>query len=196
MGLVALTATGIASMVGAGINVVPFMIQRNVPGIGAWVLPAFFFAAIPAFFAGVAYAILASAMPRAGGSYVYASRALHPYLGFIASFSQWFAISVAIGLVSYVLVPFLRDIAIAAGASGAATALEGGVARLGIPLTMLWLFALVNVLGIKSYERVLVPLLGLTFLLGGIVIVAGFLFTQDDFVRAGGDARGARAGAA
>ena len=86
MGLVALTATGIASMVGAGITIIPFMIQRNVPGIGTWVLPAFLFAAVPAFFAGLAYAILASAMPRAGGSYVYASRALNPYLGFIASF--------------------------------------------------------------------------------------------------------------
>ena len=95
MGLIALTSTGIASMVGAGINVVPFMIQRNVPGIGAWVLPAFLFAGIPAFFAGLSYAILASAMPRAGGSYVYASRALNPYLGFIASFA-WVTVQLAI----------------------------------------------------------------------------------------------------
>ena len=184
MGLVALTATGIASMVGAGINVIPFMIQRNVPGIGAWVLPAFLFAAIPAFFAGLAYAILASAMPRAGGSYVYASRALNPYLGFIASFSQWFALCVAIGVVSYVLVPFLRDVAIAASWSGTAATLETGLVRLVIPLAVLWLFALVNVLGIKSYERILVPLLGLTFVLGGVVIVAGFLFDHRDFAAA------------
>ena len=114
MGLVALTATGIASMVGAGINIIPFMIQRNVPGIGPWVLWAFLFAAVPALFAGLAYAILSSAMPRAGGSYVFATRALNPYLGFVASFSQWFALCVAIGVVSYVLVPFLRDIATAA----------------------------------------------------------------------------------
>ncbi len=184
MGLVALTATGIASMVGAGINVIPFMIQRNVPGIGAWVLPAFLFAAIPAFFAGLAYAILASAMPRAGGSYVYASRALNPYLGFIASFSQWFALCVAIGVVSYVLVPFLRDVAIAAAWTSTAALLETGLVRLAIPLSVLWLFALVNVLGIKSYERILVPLLGLTFVLGGVVIVAGFMFDHADFAAA------------
>jgi basic amino acid/polyamine antiporter, APA family len=184
MGLVALTSTGIASMVGAGINVIPFMIQRNVPGIGAWVLPAFLFAAVPAFFAGLAYAILASAMPRAGGSYVYASRALNPYLGFIASFSQWFALCVAIGVVSYVIVPFLRDVAIAASWPGLATSLESGVFRLGIPLAVLWLFTLVNILGIKSYERILVPLLGLTFVLGGVVIVAGFMFDHNDFARA------------
>ena len=184
MGLVALTATGIASMVGAGINIIPFMIQRNVPGIGAWVLPAFLFAAVPAFFAGLAYAILASAMPRAGGSYVYATRALNPYLGFVASFSQWFALCVATGVVSYMLVPFLRDIATAAGLADAASTLESGAMRLGIPLAVLWFFALVNVLGIKSYERILVPLLGLTFVLGGVVIAAGFLFDHADFARA------------
>ena len=184
MGLVALTATGIASMVGAGINIIPFMIQRNVPGIGPWVLPAFLFAAVPAFFAGLAYAILASAMPRAGGSYVYASRALNPYLGFIASFSQWFALCVAIGVVSYVLVPFLRDVALAASWTGAAASLDSGALRLVIPLIVLWLFTLINILGIKSYERILVPLLGLTFLLGGVVIVAGFLFDHADFSRA------------
>ena len=184
MGLVALTATGVASMVGAGINIIPFMIQRNVPGIGAWVLPAFLFAAVPALFAGLAYAILASAMPRAGGSYVYATRALNPYLGFIASFSQWFALCVAIGVVSYVLVPFLRDIAIAAQLTGLAATLEGGAMRLGIPLAVLWTFTGVNIFGIKSYERILVPLLGLTFVLGGVVIVAGFLFNHAEFARA------------
>src|SRR5205085_9739174 len=120
-----------------------------------------------------AYAILASAMPRAGGSYVYASRALHPYLGFIASFSQWFSLCVAIGVVSYVLVPFLRDVATAAGWMVLAATLDGNTARLLIPLLVLWMFAAVNVLGIQAYQRILVPLLGLTFLLGGIVIVAG-----------------------
>ena len=98
-------------MIGASIYVVPFMIQRNVPGIGPYVLPAFLFAAIPAIFAALAYTILSSAMPRAGGSYIYASRSLHPYLGFVASFSQWFGLSIVIGVISYVVVPFFRDVA-------------------------------------------------------------------------------------
>jgi basic amino acid/polyamine antiporter, APA family len=186
MGLVGLTATGIASMVGAGINVIPFMIQRNVPGIGPNVLLAYLAAAVPAVLAGLAYAILASAMPRAGGSYVYASRALNPYLGFIASFSQWFSLCVAIGVVSYLLVPFLRDIALAGGASGAAQSLETGTARLLIPLVVLWTFTIVNLRGVKSYQRVLVPLVGLTFLLSGVVIFAGFWFGPDDYRRAVG----------
>jgi amino acid transporter len=102
-------------MIGAAINVIPFMIHRSVPGIGPHVITAFAIAAVPATLAALAYAMLASAMPRAGGSYVYASRGLSPYLGFVASFSQWFGLSIAIGVVSYVLVFFLRDIAVALG---------------------------------------------------------------------------------
>lgn len=184
MGLLGLTATGVCSMVGAGINVIPFMIQRHVPGIGGDVLAAFAFAAVPAMLAGLAYAILASAMPRAGGSYVYASRALDPYLGFVASFSQWFSLCVAIGVVSYVLVPFLRDIATAIEWNDLAAALEGGPLRVAISLGVLWAAVALNLLGVTAYERLIVPLMFLTFVLGGVVIVAGFVFDQADFAAA------------
>lgn len=181
MGVLGLTATGVCAMVGAGINIIPFMIQRNVPGIGPYVLPAFMFAALPAVLAGLAYAILASAMPRAGGSYVYASRGLSPYLGFVASFSQWFALCVAIGVVSYVLVPFIRDIAVAAEWQGAAATLETGPVRLAISLGVLWAAVAANLRGIVFYQRLVVPLMFLTFALGGVVIVAGFWFDAGDF---------------
>ena len=184
LGLLGLTATGICAMLGAGITVVPFMIQRNVPGIGPHVLPAYAFAAIPALLAALAYAILASAMPRAGGSYVYASRALHPYLGFAASFSQWFGLSIAIGVVSYVLIAFLRDIAAAAGLSDLASAFASGPIRVSLALAFLWIFVLVNLRGLRLYERTLVPLMVVMFVLGAVVIVAGFWFDQGDFLAA------------
>jgi amino acid transporter len=184
MGLTALAATGICSMLGAAINVVPFMIHRSVPGIGPYVLPAYLFAAIPAVLAALAYAILASAMPRAGGSYVYASRALNPYLGFVASFSQWFGLSIAIGVVSYVLIPFLRDIAGAMGWAALAAYLETGVVRVGLALAFLWTFVGVNLRGLKLYERTLVPMMFLMFALGGVVIVAGFSFDHTEFASA------------
>ena len=184
MGLAGLTATGVCSMVGAGINVIPFMIQRNVPGIGPFVLEAFAFAALPAVLAAIAYAILASAMPRAGGSYVYVSRGLDPYLGFVASFSQWFSLSVAIGVVSYVFVPFVRDIAIALGWTGIAAALDTGWVRLSLSLAVLWTAGGVNLLGVAIYQRLMVPLMYLTFVLAGVVIVAGFSFDHADFAAA------------
>ncbi|MGZ6079010.1 MAG: APC family permease, partial [Myxococcaceae bacterium] len=180
IGLVGLTATGIASMVGAGIYVVPFMIQRHVPGIGSGVLLAYLLAAVPAVIAGLAYAILASAMPRAGGSYVYASRGLSPYLGFIASFSQWFSLCIAIGVVSYLLTPFVRDVALAAGALDLGRALDRPAVRVALPLAVLWTFAGVNLRGLETYQRVLLPLLGLTFLLGAVVILSAFVLGPGD----------------
>jgi basic amino acid/polyamine antiporter, APA family len=184
MGLVGLAATGICSMIGASIYVVPFMIQRNVPGIGPYVLPAFFFAAIPATLAAFAYIILASAMPRAGGSYIYASRSLSPYLGFVASFSQWFGLSIAIGVVSYVIVPFLRDIATAMLWNELATWLNAGIVRVSLALIFLWTFVFINIKGVKLYERTVVPLMVLMFGLGAIVIVTGLSFDKPDFVQA------------
>ena len=113
-------------MLGASVYVVPLMIHRNVPGIGDWVLPAFLFAAVPAGLAALAYSILSSAMPRAGGSYIYSSRGLHPWLGFVASFSQWFGLSIVIGVIAYIIVPFFRDIAIALDWTELAALLETG----------------------------------------------------------------------
>ena len=184
LGLMGLVATGVCSMLGASINVVPFMIQRHVPGIGPYVLPAFVFAAIPALLAAFAYSILATAMPRAGGSYVYASRGLNPYLGFVASFSQWFGLSIVIGVVAYVTIPFLRDIAIALDWQSLATILENGVIRVGLALVLVWLFVWVNIRGASLYEKTVIPLMVLMFVMGGVVIIAGFSFTQIDFAQA------------
>ncbi|MEM1088889.1 MAG: APC family permease [Pseudomonadota bacterium] len=181
LGLLGLTATGICAMLGASINVVPFMVHRSVPGIGQYVLPAFVFAAIPAVFAAFAYATLASAMPRPGGSYLYASRGLSPYLGFIASFSQWFGLSIVIGVIAYVIVPFLWDIAAALGWSDLAAELQLGSVRVSLALGLIWVFVLINVLGVKLYARTLVPMMFLMFGLGLIVIVAGFWFNHGDF---------------
>ena len=181
MGTLGLTATGICSMLGASIYVMPFMIQRNVPGIGPYVLPAFLLAAIPAILAAFAYSILASAMPRAGGSYIYASRGLNPYLGFVASFSQWFGLSIVIGVVSYVIVPFIRDIAFALDWQETAALLETGWVRVSLAGLLLWTFVIVNIQGTRLYERIVIPLMFLMFFLGAIVIIAGFFFTQEDF---------------
>jgi APA family basic amino acid/polyamine antiporter len=184
MTLLGLVATGICSMIGAGVNVIPIMIQRNVPGIGPNVLPAYFVAMVPAMLAALAYAILASGMPRAGGSYVYASRSTHAYLGFVASFSQWFGLAMAMGVVAYVLVPFLRDIAVSVNLSRLASILEWGPVRVTLALGFLWAATFVNLIGIKTYERAMVVLMFLMFVGGAVVIPAGFYFNHADFAAA------------
>ncbi|MBM3885455.1 MAG: APC family permease [Gemmatimonadetes bacterium] len=164
-------------MVGASIHIMPFLVQLSVPGIGPWVVPAFAFAAVPAFLAALAYAALASAMPRAGGSYLFASRGLHPSLGFVASFSQWVGLSIVIGAVAYVIPVFLGGVADGLGAGAVATALLAGPGRLVVALLLVWGFVGVNLRGLAAYERTLIPLMLLMFALGAIVIVVGA--TQD-----------------
>ncbi len=184
LGLVGLTATGVCSMIGASIYVVPFMIQRNVPGIGPYVLPAFLFASIPAIFAALAYSILASAMPRAGGSYLYASRSLHPFWGFVASFSQWFGLSIVIGVIAYVVIPFFRDLAFALDWTMLANWLDQGLVRVILALVILWSFIGINILGLTFYERILIPLMVLMLVLGLVVIAGGLSYTQEEFLAA------------
>lgn len=169
-------------MLGASINVVPFMIHRSVPSIGPYVIYAFIFAMIPALLAALAYSSLSSAMPRAGGSYIYASRGLNPYLGFIASFSQWFGLSIVIGVIAYIIVPFIRDVFVALQWNTGSELLEVAWIRIGIALSLIWLFVYINVLGGKFYERTVVPLMFIMFLLGGIVIVTGFSFDQQTYL--------------
>jgi len=83
-----------------------------------------------------------------------------------------------------VLTPFLRDIAVALDWPAVTSALDSGAARLTIALGVLWLSVAVNLRGIALYERLIVPLMFLTFLLGGVVIVAGFAFDHGDFTAA------------
>jgi amino acid transporter len=56
--------------------------------------------------------------------------------------------------------------------------------RVTLALAFLWTFVLVNIRGIRSYERTLIPLMFLMFALGSVVIVAGFAFDQADFAAA------------
>ena len=138
-------------------------------------LPAFLLAAVPAVLAGLAYAMLASAMPRAGGSYVYASRGLSPYLGFVASFSQWFSLSRRDrrGVVRARRRSCATSRRAAAGTARRRRSTPDAV-RLAISLGVLWAAAGVNLRGVTAYERLIVPLMFLTFVLGAVVIVAGF----------------------
>ena len=126
--------------------------------------------------------MLGSAMPRAGGSYVYASRAISPYAGFLASFSQWFGLCIAIGVVSYVIPPFLRDIAAAAQWTTVATMLEQRPLRLGLALLLLWTFVFVNLRGVRAVANTLMPLMLVMFVCGGLVIVTGFSHSVEEYM--------------
>ncbi len=173
--LLALVATAVCTVIGGGINVLTVEIQEKVPGIGSLVPLAFMLGAVPALFAALSYGVLSSAMPRAGGGYIYISRALHPFVGFIATFSKWFGLAAACGVIAYMDVALLKAAALHAHMTDLAAWLETGVATLWLPLAMIWLFWLVNLVGVRKYGWTVIVLMSLMLAGGLVVIVYGFL---------------------
>ncbi len=179
--LLGLVATAFGAMIGVGVNILPFMIQRSEPGIGDSVPLAYLAAAVPAALAALCYAMLASAMPRAGGSYVNATRALDPVAGFLASFAQWFGLSIGMGVVAYLMVPMLRDVVATAGGTAVAPAFDRGAVRVPVALAAMWLAWWINVIGVRSYQRTIVVMAAITVVGPIIMSVAGAMFTHADF---------------
>ncbi len=122
-------------------------------------------------------------MPRAGGSYDYASRSIHPYWGFVASVAQWFGLSIVIGVVAYMVVPFFRDVCAAMNWINLVHFFENSATKLFLPLGLLWLFIGINIFGIKTYQMTIIGLVIITFILASIVIVAGFVYSEEDFIQ-------------
>jgi APA family basic amino acid/polyamine antiporter len=184
LGLLGLISTALSAMVGVGVNILPFMVQRNEPGVAGTVPIAYVLAAVPAALAALCYAMLSSAMPRAGGSYVYATRALDPLVGFLASFAQWFGLSMGMGVVAYLLVPMIRDVVATAGWPGIAPVFDQGPLRVTIALGAIWAFWVSNRLGVQTYERTVVVLVAAMIVGPIIMTVVGFANTPADFERA------------
>lgn len=183
LGLLGLVAVSVCTVIGGGINVLSVEIQHTVHGVG-WMVPlAFVLGVTPAVLCAISYASLASAMPRAGGGYIYISRALHPYIGFIATASKWFGLASVIGLLAYLDTALLRDAAHGWGYTGLSEALNSSAARLWIPLAMVWLFWFINLLGMRTFGATCISLMCLMMAGGVVLIVTGFLNTPDDYAR-------------
>ncbi|MFN8061783.1 MAG: APC family permease [Vicinamibacterales bacterium] len=182
LGLLGLVSTALCAMIGVGINIIPFMIQRSKPGIGAAVPVAYVVAAVPAALAALCYAILSSAMPRAGGSYVYATRALDPFLGFLGAFAQWFGLSMGMGVVAYLFVPMVRDMVATAGFADLAPVFDRGDVRLPLALAAIWVFWAINRSGVKAYERTVV-VMAVAMIVGPVIMTAvGFATSGETFM--------------
>ncbi len=106
LGLLDITLLGIAAMIGAGI----FALIGIASGIaGPAILLAFLFNGIIAMLTGLSYAELGSAVPEAGGSYVWVREALGDFVGFISGWCSWCANSVACALYAVTFGAFLSE---------------------------------------------------------------------------------------
>jgi len=138
LGLYAVFTVSIGAMIGSGIFVLPGLATKVA---GPAVIAAYFLAGLVVFPAALSQSEMATAMPQAGGSYLYVDRAMGPLMGTIAGFGTWFAMVfkaafALVGLGAYLRF-FVHDIPIRPVALGIAAGL-----------------ILLNMAGIKESGRV------------------------------------------
>lgn len=89
LGLYAVFAISIGAMIGSGIFVLPGLAFEIT---GPSVVLAFFLAGIVILPAAASKSEMATAIPEAGGTYLYIDRAMGPLMGTIAGFGVWFSL--------------------------------------------------------------------------------------------------------
>ena len=89
LGLYAVLTISIGAMIGSGIFVLPGLAFKIT---GPSVVIAFFLAGVVVLPAALSKAEMATAMPEAGGTYLYVDRAMGPLMGTIAGFGVWFSL--------------------------------------------------------------------------------------------------------
>ncbi len=89
LGLYAVLTISIGAMIGSGIFVLPGLAFKIA---GPSVILAFFIAGIVVLPAALSKSEMATAMPQAGGTYLYIDRAMGPLMGTIAGFGVWFSL--------------------------------------------------------------------------------------------------------
>jgi amino acid transporter len=173
-GLFAREATGLVREIGFTLGVI--IILSHVVGLG-WQKRAFQFTGprpmptdamplgLPAMFwaflvcgiivliTGYAAGYVAAAMPRSGGGYVTISRVIHPVVGYMGGWLMFLAEAFSYGLIG---VAVFEGISIFFGIALAPTAVSFGAAELFIGgLVIVWIFALIALLGTKLYGRLM-----------------------------------------
>lgn len=92
MGVISATMIGVGAMIGAGIFVLTGIAAGTA---GPGLLLVFFLNGVVTLFTAMAYAELGSAIPEAGGGYLWIKHALPSINGFLSGWMSWFAHAVA-----------------------------------------------------------------------------------------------------
>ncbi|MGH9391480.1 MAG: APC family permease [Vicinamibacteria bacterium] len=135
-------AVTVGGTVGVGILRTPGMVASQLGSYGPIVL-VWVLGGIYSLLGTVSVCELGTALPGAGGWYVYARRALGEYAGFVVGWSDWIAQSAALAYLATALGEF--TVALVPGLSGAHKA---------IAIVTLVLFALLQWRGLRSSSRV------------------------------------------
>ena len=141
---------GVGTMIGAGIFVLPGL-ATSVAGPAVTI--SFFIGGVIALFTAMSASELATAMPKAGGSYYFVNHALGPVFGSVVGWGNWMGLAFAsafycIGFGDYVIswLPLSVDASVSLGVMALTADQLGGFAA-GL------LFIAVNYIGAKETGR-------------------------------------------
>lgn len=117
--------------------------------------------------------ILGAAMPRSGGGYVYISRIIHPSVGYVASWLEYFSIAVSYGLIGTAV---FEAITIYAWMAGWGTSWATPEALLVGGIVIVALFAIITCFGVRMTGAMLhlifwIPAF-ITLFLYGLLLIA------------------------
>jgi len=186
LGLPSVLAISIGAMVGSGIFILPALALKMA---GPAVVLAYLLAGVLVLPAALSKAEMATAMPEAGGTYIYIERGMGPMLGTIAGIGTWFALSfkgalALVGGVPYLVVLFdlpVKPVALGLAALLIVVNLFGAkqTGRLQVAIVVAMLAAMVWFVGrsVGSVERAAFDgFLGSGG--GGILAATGFVFVS------------------
>ncbi|MFB6093928.1 MAG: amino acid permease [Halanaeroarchaeum sp.] len=158
LGLAATVTVSMGAMIGSGIFVLPGIATKIA---GPAVILAYFLAGLLVLPAALSKAEMGTAMPEAGGTYLYIDRAMGPLPGTVAGIGAWFSLVfksafALVGLGAYLLlfVPVSAEVLTAVG------------------LTLAVLLAIVNVVGVEQTGRLQATIVSL-------VVLSLFVFAAD-----------------
>lgn len=174
LGLITATSLVIGVMIGSGI----FLLPVSLAAFSGYSLFGWLIAALGAISLAWVFAKLSQSHPGPGGPYHYTRVGVGEFPAFLVAWGYWISIwtgnaAVIVAAVSYlgVFFPVLN---------------EGGIEALLVSLIIIWLFTLINCLGVRSAAKVqvvttfikVIPLLLFTF--GGIFFINFEYFTLPD----------------
>ncbi len=141
LGLIAVLAISIGAMVGSGIFILPGLAMAEA---GPAVVAAYLLAGIMVLPAALSKSEMATAMPEAGGTYIYIERGMGPLLGTIAGIGTWFSLSFKSALALVGGMPYL--------------AVLFDIPQTSVALVLCLVLILVNVGGAKQTGRMQVAI--------------------------------------
>lgn len=151
LGLKEVVATVVTSVIGGGLFLTTVQIQDKI-SVGSSVIFSYILAAIPAIFIALCYAVLSSAIPASGGEYIFVSRIVDPFIGFIVTWARWFAMIAVIAAMSVGDVTIFEDFLNILGMQSASVFVSSNIQFIAIFLVIV--FLIVNYVGVKVYGRV------------------------------------------